>query len=235
MEQLTVHDLTAAYALDALDDDDKRTYEEHLATCADCQRELSGFSTAAGALAYAVESPPPPAALRGRILDAARAERTNVIPLRPRWTPLAKAVAAAAACAAIGFGVWAASLSRSLEQERSAREQSDRALAVLSDPNASRIALTGSSTGSLVVSPTGEAALVVSRLDRAPSGKTYEAWVIENGKPARAGTFAGGGDTSVLRLDRSVPDGARVAVTLERSPGAEQPSGPRIVSSSRPV
>jgi anti-sigma factor RsiW len=232
MEQLSVHDLTAAYALDALDPEEARAYEEHLATCPECRRELAGLSGAAGALAFAVDSPPPPEALRGRILEAARAERANVVPLRPRWTAAAKVVAAAAACAAIGFGVWAATLSRSLEHERSAREQADLALAVLSDPKASRTALTGSAGGSLVVSTNGEAALVVSRLDRAPSGKTYEAWVIENGKPLRAGTFAGGGDLTVLRLDRSVPKGAKVAVTLEPKPGRDQPSGPTVVTGS---
>ena len=230
MEQLSVHDLTAAYALDALDPDETRVYEEHLATCLECRQELAGVTRAAGALAYAVESPPPSPALRDRILDAARAERANVVPLRPRWTVAAKVIAAAAACAAIGFGVWAASLSRSLEHERSARAQADRALSVLSDPSASRTALTGSATGSLVVSPNGEAALVIARLDAAPSGKTYEAWVLENGKPYRAGTFSGGGDVSVLRLDRSVPNGAKVAVTVEPEPGGDQPSGPTIVT-----
>ena len=232
MEQLSVHDLTAAYALDALDPEETRTYEQHLATCADCRRELASLSRAAGALAYAVDSPPPPDALRGRILEAARAERGNVVPLRPRWTFAAKAVAAVAACAAIGFGVWAASLSRTLEHERSARDQTNRALAILADPNASRSPLTGSTTGSLVISQNGEAALVVTRLDRAPSGKTYEAWVIENGKPLRAGTFSGGGDMSVLRLDRAVPNGARVAVTLEEGRGGDQPAGPMVLSGS---
>jgi anti-sigma factor RsiW len=232
MDDLSVHDLTAAYALDALDESDLQAYEEHLATCEDCRRELASLSNAAGALAYAVESPAPPAALRERVLQDARAERSNVVPLRARWTPVAKALTAAAACAAIGFGVWAASLSRSLEHERSARDQANRALAVLSDPTASRVALTGAARGSVVITPNGEAALIVSRLDRAPTGKTYEAWVIDKGKPVPAGTFPGGGDTSVLRLERSVPDGARVAVTLEASPGAEQPSGPSILSSN---
>ena len=232
MEQLSVHDLTAAYALDALDPEETRRYEEHLATCPECRRELSGLARAAGALAYAVDSPAPPDALRGRILDAARAERANVVPLRPRWTTAAKVVAAVAACAAIGFGIWATSLSRSLEHERSARQQADRTLAVLSNPAASRTALTGSAEGSLVVAPSGEAALVVSRLDPAPAGKTYEAWVIESGKPFRAGTFAGGGEFSVVRLDRSVPNGAQVAVTLEPKPGGDQPSGPTVVTGS---
>jgi anti-sigma-K factor RskA len=232
MEPLTVHDLTAAYALDALEAREAREFEAHLATCADCQAELAQLGVGAGALAFAVESPVPPEALRIRILETARAERANVVPLRPRWAFPVAAVAAVAACAAIGFGIWAGSLSHSLDRERSAREDAARALSILSDPRASRLALTGQAgRGSLAVSENGDAAIVVSRLGRAPSGKTYEAWVIANGMPARAGTFTGGGDTSVLHLRRPVPNGALVAVTIERRPGVDQPSGPIVLSS----
>ncbi len=233
MESLSLHDLTAAYALDALEPDEAREYEEHLATCASCQEDLARLSGAAGALAFAVESPAPPPDLRQRILDAAVGERENVVPLRTRWTLAAKVAVAAAACLAVGFGVWAATLSRSLDRERSAREQADQALAIISDPTATRTALSGG-TGSLIVTQGGAAALIVARLDRAPSGKTYEAWVIENGKPQRAGTFAGGGEISVLRLERPVPKGAQVAVTIERKPGADVPSG-RMVLRAKPV
>jgi hypothetical protein len=59
------------------------------------------------------------------------------------------------------------------------------------------------------------------------------AWVIEAGKPRRAGAFAGGGDTTVLRLERSVPQGAEVAVTVERNPGVEAPQGPIVLSARR--
>jgi anti-sigma factor RsiW len=233
MEALTVHDLTAAYALDALDADEAREYEEHLAHCERCQRELAQLGGSAASLAFAVESPAPPAALRGRILDAARAERANVVPLRPRWTLATKAVLAAAACLAIGFGVWAASLSRQLESTRDARDQARLALGILSNPAAQRVALQGA-PGSLVVDPSGQAALVVQRLDRAPSGKTYEAWVIEGGMPRRAGTFTGGGDMTVLRLARPVPQGARVAVTVEKDGGVDAPQGQAVLS-TRPI
>ncbi len=231
MESLTVHDLTAAYALDALDSAEAREYEAHLATCADCQAQLAQLGGAASALAFAVDSPAPPDALRQRIVEAAQSERANVVPLRPRWTAPVVALAAVAACAAIGLGIWAASLSSSLNGERSAREQADRALSILADPNAKRLPVAGETNGSLVVSENGEAALVVSRLEEAPSGKTYEAWVIQDGMPQRAGTFEGGGDTSVLHLQRAVPDGAKVAVTLERRPGVDQPAGRVVVSS----
>ena len=91
MESLTMHDLTAAYALDALDAEESREYEEHLATCERCREDLAQLGGAAGALAFAVESPAPPAALRSRILETARAERPNVVPLRSRWTGATRA------------------------------------------------------------------------------------------------------------------------------------------------
>ena len=48
MEQELVHDLVAAYALDALDDSERREFEEHLATCEQCSEELEGLRAAAG-------------------------------------------------------------------------------------------------------------------------------------------------------------------------------------------
>ena len=229
MDALTMHDLTAAYALDALDSDESREYEDHLATCELCREELVHLGGAAGALAFAVESPAPPEALRSRILEAARAERPNVVPLRPRWMGVMPAVAAIAAIAAIAIGIWAATLSSSLNQERSARAKVVRLLA---DPTQSRVRVSGTRTGTLFVGPNGTATLVVSRLAPAPSGRTYEAWVIQNGKPVRAGTFAGGGTTAaVFQLDRTVPSGAVVAVTLERKPGADTPHGAILLHS----
>jgi anti-sigma factor RsiW len=228
MESLTIHDLTAAYALGALDATESRQYEDHLATCEVCREQLAELGGAASALVFAVESPAPPEALRSRILESARAERPNVVPLRSRRTAAITAIAAVAAVAAIGLGIWAASLSNSLDRERSARQKVE---SLLASPNATRKPVTGDTTGTLVVSPGGQAALIVSKLPKAPSGKTYEAWVIANGKPQRAGTFAGGGDTSLVSLERLVPKGAKVAVTLERQPGTEQPTTRILISS----
>ena len=228
MESLTMHDLTAAYALDALDAEESREYEEHLATCDRCREELAQLGGAAGALAFAVESPAPLPELRARILGAARAERPNVVPLRSRWNGVTRAVAAVAAVAAIGFGIWAVSLSRSLDRERSARDRIER---VLADPGASRLRVSGKATGSVVVAGNGEAALIVSQLDRAPKGSVYEAWVIHNGKPLRAATFAGGEKKGLVLLDRPVPPDSLVAVTLERKPGADTPHGKILLHS----
>jgi hypothetical protein len=50
--------------------------------------------------------------------------------------------------------------------------------------------------------------------------------VIESGRAARAGTFAGG----TLVLSRRVPAGATVAVTVERSGGVDAPTTKPLLS-----
>jgi anti-sigma-K factor RskA len=222
-----LHDLTAAYALDALDADEADAYEAHLARCGPCRAELATLGETAAALAWAVEAPAPPERLRARILDAAGGERTNVVPLPQRrpWLLRATAgVAAVAACAAVGLGVWAGLLSRSLSGERSARATDARAVEILADRASRRVPLKGG-TGIVAVDPAGRGVLVVRRLAGAPSGKTYEAWVIpRGGKPKPAGLFAGGGQTTVVRLREPVPRGAVVAATVERHGGVGAPT-----------
>jgi anti-sigma-K factor RskA len=93
------------------------------------------------------------------------------------------------------------------------------------DPASRRMPLADAS-GTLAVDPTGQGALVVRHLPAAPAGKTYEAWVIPRGsKPIRAGVFAGGDPMTMLPLDASVPKGAVVAATVERTGGVEAPTG----------
>ena len=72
--------------------------------------------------------------------------------------------------------------------------------------------------------------LVVSNLDEAPAGKTYEAWVIEGGAAAPAGTFGGGG-TIAVKLEHPVRSGSVVAVTVERAGGSAQPTTQPFIKS----
>jgi anti-sigma-K factor RskA len=223
MEANAIHDLTAAYALDALDSEEARAYEAHLSHCERCRSELASLSETATALAYATEAPAPPPELRSRILQQARSERSNVVPLRPRWATPVAAVAAAAACAAIGLGIWAASLSNKLDQRENALASQQRVAAILADPASRRVAFEDG-RGTLVVTPMGEGVLVLRQLKPAPEGRTYEAWVASGGRPEPAGTFDGGETVVLKRLDRLVPDGAAVMITEERDGGTDAPT-----------
>jgi anti-sigma-K factor RskA len=222
VERESIHELTAAYALDALDPHDERDYEEHLRVCESCRSELSSFRGTAATLAYAVAAPAPPAGLRERIMEQARAERSNVVPLGRRWVvPTLGAVAAVAAAVAIGLGIWAASLHSDLSGTRSALSRQQAIVRVLADPNSQAAAIKGAG-GTLVVAPSRQGVLAISNIAPAPSGKTYEAWVIK-GKtaPKRAGLFARSGQ---LLLTRPVPKGALVAVTVEKAGGVNAPT-----------
>ena len=213
------HELQALYALDVLDADERARYEEHLAGCESCRRELEGLRGAAAELAFAAPGAAPPDALRDRILADVRAEPQNVVALQPRRSfavAVASAVAVAATAAAVAFGVWAASLHHSLAHERAA-------VAVLGNPDAKHVSVQGA-PGQLVVAPSGEAALTVS-LPAPPKGKTYEAWVIDDGVH-RDRLFDGG----TALLEHRVVPGTTVKVTLERSGGVDAPTTTPLVS-----
>jgi anti-sigma-K factor RskA len=208
------HDLLAAYALDALDADERERFERHLDECEECTEQLALLREPVAALAYAAEGPAPPEALRGRIIEGVRAEPRGMVIQLPRrnWALTAVAgVAAAAACLAIGLGIWANSLSNSLDRERPAK--------LTATP------LIGAD-GSLLVADGGRAALVVCGLAEAPSAKTYEAWVINSDTPQPAGLFRGGSGCNPVLLTERVPKSATVAVTLEQAGGATSPTLP---------
>jgi len=208
-----VHAQVGPYALDALDEGDEQGFEEHLALCERCREELAGLREAAASLAYGAPRAVPPPELKQRILAQARAERRNVVPLRRRrnWTAPLAAAAAVAACAAIVLGIWAGSLSNSQDPIES----------VLSKPGARLVSM--GKAGGVAVAPDGSAVLALA-VPRAPSGKTYEAWVIRAGEAKPGGLFPGRAGTSIVRIDRPVRSGEVVAVTLERAGGVSKPT-----------
>jgi anti-sigma-K factor RskA len=232
VESVSLHDLTAAYALDALEAHEAQAYEAHLRDCERCREDLTQLRQGAAALAFAVQSPQPPARLRASILDAAAAERDNVMPLLRRSTPYraTAAFAAVAACGAVALGTWAATLHHALDRARHAERSATSAAAILADRSSLRVALSGGN-GLVAVDPAGQGVMVVQDLPSAPSGRTYEAWVIpKGGKPQRAGLFAGGTGATIVRLAARVGRGDLVAATVERAGGVNAPTTTPIFS-----
>ena len=232
-----IHELTAGYALDALDSEERSAYEAHLPGCAHCQEELASFWTTTEALAVAASGPEPSPALRDRILAEVRAEPPqNVVafePRRRRVAPVLGAVAAVAAVAALAIGLWASDLSSQLDDTRAALERQQAAAQILVDPAAESVALQAGA-GRLVVAADGQAVLVLDGLDPAPAGKTYEMWIVPGGDIAaanRAGLFPGSDGTEIVGLDGTVTPGDVVAVTIESAGGVDAPTTQPIVAS----
>ena len=213
---MDLHDLTAGYALDALDPDERARYEEHLASCESCRDGAAGVlagrrrARPGGRRAAAARIAPGPDPRAGARTSGRTSSRCAVASRcrssrRPRrlrpWS-------------AIALGIWSVGLSSDLDDANSV-------LAVLSDPNA-RVHPTSRRRGQASSSrPTGRAALVVRMLAPAPAGKDYEIWVFENGVPKSAGLFERPG---VAMLSRKVEPGQTVAVTLEPDGGVDAPT-----------
>ena len=226
MNDGSLHELSAAYALDALDGEELRVFEEHLAGCERCRESVRSFRGTAAALAYDVDLLPLPEPLEHRILDAARAERPNVVSFRQRLTVPAAALGVAAAAAAVVLGIWVARLSDSLDRERSASKAKTSLIDILSDCSRTP---TQAGSGSVCVAPTRKAVLIADELPRAGEGKTYEAWVVTGKRAERAGLFQGGAGRHYVQLTRPVPDGATVGVTLEKAGGVDAPTTPMVL------
>ena len=213
-----LHTLSAPYALDALAPDERAQFEEHLRTCDRCREELAGLQEPPPHSRSRSKGRPHPRRCAPRSSTRPGRSAPNVVPLRPRraFTAVAAALAVAASAAAVGFGVWAASLHNSLSDSRAA-------VRVLGDPASHRVPL-GGSRGELVVAPSGQAVLAV-QLPKLPSGKTYEAWIAD---PAvkRAGQFNG----ATFTLPRRVSRGAQVMVTVERSGGVDAPTSKPLLA-----
>lgn len=63
-----LHHLSGAYAVDALDEAERASFEQHLAVCADCRAEVAELTATAHSLTSLTEATPPPS-LRASVLS----------------------------------------------------------------------------------------------------------------------------------------------------------------------
>jgi anti-sigma-K factor RskA len=78
----SLHALSGAYVVDALDDDERAAFERHLPRCLDCQHEVASLREAAALMADTAATTPPPD-LRDSVLAGIR----NIRPLPPETEP----------------------------------------------------------------------------------------------------------------------------------------------------
>jgi hypothetical protein len=110
--------------------------------------------------------------------------------------------------------------------------QSQELISLLSSPTTERIPLAGSDGRIiLVAAANGNAYLVLDGLGLAPTGKSYQAWVIRPGAEAPASAAVFEGSELVVPLAVAVQPGAVVAITIERAGGVPAPTQtPKIVA-----
>jgi hypothetical protein len=157
--------------------------------------------------------------------SAARAGGTTGRRAPRRWVQGLAAAAAAVVVAGAAVSGYAALQWR--EEARSAQQVALAVTQVAGAPDAQLVDAQGGAEGwgssRVVVSRSlGEAVLVPTGVEDAPSGRTWQLWFVTGDAARPAGTFAGAGSAAVLS---GAVDGAdAVAVTLEPAGGSETPT-----------
>jgi anti-sigma-K factor RskA len=249
-----MHDLAGAFALDALDERERRQFTRHLRRCPVCAAGVRGHQEVATALAFAASAEPPPE-LHDRVMAAVA--RTGQLPPRlapwrrfadrlPRipaagWVPRLAAVTAAAAIGAVV--VLSVMLADARQQLNSVRAQSQVIAVVLAAPDVQTVAGSVTTGGvATVVLSAGRRELVVSTSGMATlqAGKTYELWLI-GPSPAHASAIrpagllpaAVGGRTTPV-LASGLVAGDKLGLTVEPAGGSSQPTTTPVLLLSLP-
>ena len=212
-----LHDLSAAYALDALDASERALFEEHMATCDRCQLEVGRLSEGTVLLAESSAQAPPPhlkARLMTTIETVAARQEPIVIPLRSRrwqW-----AFAAAAVLAVVFAGLLVSTNSRLDEAETIAAiyEAAD-SVSIPLDSEVGAAEFTYSTDLGLGV-------FVDLGLADPPDDRVYELWLVDSAGPAPAGIFRPRGGRLIVT---DVVADVILAMTEEPAGGSETPTG----------
>lgn len=226
--------LAGAYALDALDADERAVFEQHLAECAECAEEVRGMLLAAAELSRTTEVAPP-AQLRSDVLAAVAQVRPlpplvdNVVALhraraaRSVWQLMAAACALVAIVAA-GWGY---------AQHRAAGDRTTSATQSVVDDLLKANDLTASTTrlargtGTVVYSKAEHRVVLIGHgMPALNSDQTYQLWMLPaGGKAISAGTFkpdnAGDIELPVTGDLTGVP---KMAISVEPAGGSNQPT-----------
>ncbi len=242
------------YALGALEGDEKRAIESHVAGCASCAGKLA---EAQGQMAMSgLSAPPdaPPSGVKEKLMrrvattNHPRSASAVVASATPgifdRWWGLVAPLAAGLALATALLWLHTMQLDRQLNDLRATIGQQESKLGEAQ----SEIDLMGSKDTVMVslaeqkAQPPGTARVLYNSkkgmlvyngtLPPAPAGKSYQLWMVPmSGTPISAGVFESrSGDMN--RIVMKLPEGMAAkafAVTLEPAGGMPQPTGPFVL------
>ena len=236
-------DLSAAYALGALSDEERREFEAYLADKPDLHSEVEELGALADLLALAPEEHDPSPKLRddllksiGAVPEEHPAARGALAGRRAqsRWL----AAAAAVLVAVVGLLVWSVSLQNANQDLRDEVARQERVAEELRADARESYALEGSglaedTAGEVLLTTGGQAVLVAERLPTPPKGKIYAAWVLRDGVPDSAGLFRrDSGPTTTTTIRASLRGVQVIAVTVEPAGGSPMPTSDPVLTAS---
>jgi anti-sigma factor RsiW len=248
-----IMDLLGAYALDAVDDDERQAIERHLDNCAQCRREVAEHREVAGMLASgwlpapeglwdriagSLEEPPPPLRMPSEAEGPAEAPPASGPPPTPppvvslderrgrrSRSGLGRAAAAVAIAASVAV-VGVVGVSTLVEDKPD--DVTELAAAAADRPGARKVEMRspdGTRSVEAVVLPDGTGYVVDDNLPELPPDRTYQLWAVVGASKISVGVL--GPSVEPLAF-RAAADASALAITTERAGGV-------VASDQQPV
>ena len=233
-----IEELLGAFALDAVDDDERDLVEGHLAGCPRCRAEVQRHRETATLLAQGGERAPE--GVWDRIAEALdeAPPALDLAPVARRTIPLrvAAITMAVAAAVALFLGVTLGRhdnhrLDRIDELAQAIQEANvnSAAFAALSDPAAEQVKLAsadGKASARVVRLPDGTGYLVPGRLAPLPAGRVYQLWAVRSDAKISLGVLGTNPGVSAFRMTGPV---SAYAVTDEAAGGVATTSNQPVI------
>jgi anti-sigma-K factor RskA len=239
MDRNDLLELIPAYALGALDPEERAAVEALLKTDAEAQTLLAEYQGVTESLAFTVPARRAPAHLQADLKARLAAQRTAPMaesiptppPASPRptlqkrslplWAPVMVAIAAALAVI-VGALLF-------FQPQEPSPEQVFETIAAL--PDALRYPVQTGAAGEVVVAPDGRAAVRLTDIPAIDSDQVLQLWVVKPDGPVSVAVFTWADPAGVYyALVRSItPDDQAVAFSREAAPGRTTEQGPTEV------
>lgn len=226
MTHLEIQESLGVFALDAVDDDERRIIEAHIAECDECRDEVAEHREVITKLAATERWAPPglwdgiatqltPPATEPVHPDTS-SDLADIVPLRRPWLRVA-AVAAAMVLVGSAAVVQTVRLDRTSDalqvaeaaaaeaEALAARPALDQvARTAVGDPGAQLVSLEASDSNAkaiIVLMPDGTGYITQHTLEPLPADRTYQLWAIVDGRVISAGVLGSDPGTTPFHID----------------------------------
>jgi len=238
-----IEELLGAYALDALDANEREEVEEHLRSCPKCRAEVTAFREVTALLGNAIgESPSaPPNNLWDRIAASLQEQPPSLAPvMRPAgWRRFALVVPLGGLAAALILivGLLAAKVSN-LDKQVTSLRNAQSVASVIANPAHLTIRLKSATAdweADVVLLPRGngyDGYLINPTLPALGPSQTFQLWALASGKVVSIGLLGSHPNGAAIRVE---PTMTLLMITAEPLGGTPTPTTPVLVRGSPQV
>lgn len=232
-----VRELLGAFALDAVDDDERAEIEQYLREHPELRAEVQGYREAAAQLAGAGD--PPSSDIWQRVSQAIAGASISAPRLQPKrvfsWR-VGIAAGFAALIGVVSLSFYLQSRIADLERTQGMDPVTAAAAAVISDPTTRIVTLTdeeSATVGRVVIAEGGRSFIFLEGVDPVDASHTYQLWSVADGGTAVSVGLLGA-DPGPVAINLGAMDGGILAVTVEAAGGATAPTGSIIAQGDIP-